>query len=71
MNNLNSGTIVLNDTCVSILKCSSYGMTNLKIAEALNISLEEVKSNMQEIYTKLGTYNKLQSVIAAYKLDLI
>ncbi len=71
MNNLNSESIALNETCISILKCSSFGMTNLKIAETLNISLEEVKSNMQKIYAKLGTYNKLQSVIAAYKLDII
>lgn len=71
MNNLNCKEIALNDLCLVILKYSSYGMTNQKIAEALSISLEEVKSNMKEIYAKLGTYNKLQSVIAAYKLDII
>jgi len=45
---------------ISLLVC--YGYSNKKIADFLSISINTVKANLVNIYTKLNIHNRIQLV---------
>jgi LuxR family maltose regulon positive regulatory protein len=52
------------------LQCLAQGMSNQKIAEALFVSPNTIKTHMRNIYSKLGVNNRLQAVDQLRKLGM-
>jgi LuxR family maltose regulon positive regulatory protein len=53
-----------------VLQCLAQGMSNQKIAEALFVSPNTIKTHMRNIYSKLGVNNRLQAVDQLRKLGM-
>lgn len=47
------------------LQFAMIGFTNKEIAEAMEITIKEVKENLESIYYKFNLYNKIQAVAFA------
>jgi DNA-binding NarL/FixJ family response regulator len=46
-------------------------LSNDEIADRLTLSIETVKTHVKHVYTKLGTRDRAQAVIAAYESGLV
>jgi DNA-binding NarL/FixJ family response regulator len=66
-----SGVRALTERESEVLKLVARGMSNDEIAAHLNLSVETVKTHVKHVYTKLGTRDRAQAVIAAYESGLV
>ena len=53
-----------------VLHCLAQGMSNQKIAEALFVSPNTIKTHTRNIYSKLGVNNRVQAVERLRKLEM-
>ncbi|MCY1354101.1 HTH-type transcriptional regulator MalT [compost metagenome] len=60
-------TELLNKRELAIIELLEQSMTNKRIAQALNLSLETVKWHLKNIYAKLGVTGRYEAIIAARK----
>jgi DNA-binding NarL/FixJ family response regulator len=56
---------------LEVIELVASGMSNLEIAKHLHISVLTVKSHTTHIMTKLGTKNRVGSVMAALRYGLL
>ena len=61
----------LTDREAEVLTLVARGLSNDEIAERLTLSIETVKTHVKHVYTKLGTRDRAQAVIAAYESGLV
>jgi DNA-binding NarL/FixJ family response regulator len=61
----------LTDRESEVLTLVARGLSNDEIAERLSLSIETVKTHVKHVYTKLGTRDRAQAVIAAYESGLV
>lgn len=54
-----------------VLTLVARGLSNDEIADQLHLSVETVKTHVKHVYTKLGTRDRAQAVIAAYESGLV
>jgi len=63
----NAGTVLPTPAELRILKAMSDGQTNEKIAKALFLSLDTVRSHIKSLYKKLGMKNRGEICVFAHK----
>jgi LuxR family maltose regulon positive regulatory protein len=56
---------------IEVLRLLAAGLTNREIAEQLVVSPETVKKHIANIYGKLGTRSRTETVARARQLDLL
>ncbi|MCG8687363.1 MAG: LuxR C-terminal-related transcriptional regulator [Desulfobacterales bacterium] len=61
----------LSDRELDVLSLISAGLSNKKSAESLFISVNTLKTHLQNIYGKLGVHNRTEAVFRAKELNLI
>lgn len=61
----------LSDRELEVLKFIAAGLPNKKIAEELFISMNTVKTHLQNIYGKLNVHSRAKAVIKATELNLL
>src|SRR5262249_3150368 len=54
-----------------VLTLVARGLSNDEIADQLHLSVETAKTHVKTVYTKLGTRDRAQAVIAAYESGLV
>ncbi|WP_061296686.1 response regulator [Herbidospora cretacea] len=54
-----------------VLRALAEGRSNAEIAEAVNVSVETVKTHLKAILTKLGVRDRTQAVVWAYRSGFI
>ncbi|MCY1416429.1 HTH-type transcriptional regulator AlkS [compost metagenome] len=67
----NDGPSMLTPRELAILQLISQAMSNKRVALTLNISMETVKWNLKNIYSKMGVFSRYDAVSWARKHDLI
>jgi DNA-binding NarL/FixJ family response regulator len=65
------GVSALTDREAEVLTLVARGLSNDEIADRLTLSIETVKTHVKHVYTKLGTRDRAQAVIAAYETGLV
>ena len=60
-----------NENALQILRYQALGLSNEKIAEKMQISINTVKYHCRENYQKLGVKNRVAAVAEAQKKNLI
>jgi pimeloyl-ACP methyl ester carboxylesterase/DNA-binding CsgD family transcriptional regulator len=53
-----------------LLDCMARGLTNIEIAEQLQISEKTVRNHISSIFSKLGVEHRAQAIVAARKMGL-
>ncbi|MCG8687374.1 MAG: LuxR C-terminal-related transcriptional regulator [Desulfobacterales bacterium] len=61
----------LSEREMDVLSLVSAGLSNKKIAESLFISVNTLKTHLQNIYGKLGVHNRTEAVFKAKELRLL
>jgi DNA-binding NarL/FixJ family response regulator len=56
---------------LDVLELMARGASNQDVADALDISLETVRTHVKHIYAKCGAQDRAQAVIAAYESGLV
>ncbi len=56
---------------VAVLRCIAEGMSNKEIAEALEVSVSTIKSQVQEILGKLAASDRTQAAVKALRQGLL
>ncbi len=61
----------LSERELEVLQYMAEGLTNQEIADLLHLSLNTIKVHSRNIYSKLGTHNRLQAVTTARAYGLL
>lgn len=71
MNDSNNQNETLTNREMDVLILLSKGYTNKQISDELFVSLNTTKTHLSNIYSKLGTQNRVQTVKTAQSLNII
>ena len=66
-----SSSAILSTREVEVLELISKGLTNKEISDTLFISLNTTKSHISNIYSKLNTKNRVQTIELARNLEIL
>jgi DNA-binding CsgD family transcriptional regulator len=62
---------LLSDREMEVLKLLAEGLTNKEISEKLYVSVNTVKTHLNNIYSKLGVNRRTQAISAAKRLEIL
>jgi DNA-binding CsgD family transcriptional regulator len=58
---------VLSPRETEVLEMTSEGLTNLQIAERMNVTVHAVKFHLSSVYRKLGVSNRTEAAVAVLR----